>query len=547
MDIQQGKFDALQALFERLHWGYSERNDQYVAQGIVNKQEIDEVHNLNEGGVLDGFMTFLKESGFMAYLASLEIKERQIALLPAMTMLLTYMAKTLYNIGSIDSLPAILFSDEAVMKVLGFNARLLEEGLTRRSSDKRSSEKDAPKPFHPRILANFMDKMNVVEAERFFNRAIYCLAQLGVFPKEITCVIDGTDIETTAKCKGAGSRTKYKEIKGRIVTYQAFGFKAVALFDLATQIPIAVKVGKINRHDHKFAHSLLRQAEINLAGTSRIAKVLADRGFIDGRMMYRLDKRDIFFVVPAKKNMRVYCDAQSLAALNKGIVQTRKRKVAHGYGTKRTVEVLETEVIGISDLTSWDQYVDPYYEEAPNSKRYSPSPINAVVVRKWDNEEYGPEGKVVYLTNQSVTKPLTVFDDYDCRSLIENVLFREGKQAWALEVIPKKTQRAATAHIYVTFAMIALTTAFRSWTEQEEEQRDLISPLSLEAIGTTRWRRELKRQNQDRVIVFLDGYYGLFDITEFTVLTGFKVRNLPSHLGSRNDIYQRYGLVPPDK
>ena len=540
------KESAVQALFERLHWGYAQRDDRQIADTIVNRREVDEVHNLSEGGMLDGFMAFLKECEFMNYLATMDVKDCKRLIIPVLSLMLTYIAKTIYNVDSVYALPAILFSDESVMKVLGFNARLLEDGLTHRSKEKRSSEKDQPKPFCPQMLANFMGNINVREAERFFNSAIQCLARFGVFQRELTVVIDGTDIETTEKCKGAGMRTKTDEVKGKPITYQAFGFKAVVLYDLASQLPIAVKVGKIHRHDSKFTHSLVQQGQDNLKGASKITKILADRGFIDGRLMWRLNRDGITFVCPAKKNMNVYTDAQALASHDEGPVQTRKRQVAHGHGKNKTIEVLETEAIGISGLTSWDQYNDPSLAVSQNKKDYTPFPINAVVVRKWDNEDFGPGGKVIYLTNQSVTKPLSVFDDYDGRSLIENTLFREGKQAWSLEAIPKKTQRAATAHIFVTFAVVALTTAFRTWSELEEEQDDLISPLADEVIGARRWRRELLRKNQDRVIVFSDGYYGIFHISEFTVLTGFKVRKIPPELGSIHDIYQRYGLKPPE-
>lgn len=547
MKHNESKGAALQAIFERLHWGYAERDDAFVAAKIVDQNEVDEVHNLNEGGLLDGFVAFLKDCGFMECLAGLEIADRRRTIIPIVSLLLTYIAKTLCNIASVYQLPALLFSDDSAMKILGFNARLLEDGLTQRSQEKRSEGKTAPKPFCPQVLANLLGCMNVLESERLFNRAITCLAQKGVFPKEVTTVIDGTDVETTAKCKGAGMRTKTKAVNGRPVTYQAFGFKAVALFELSTQLPIAVKVGKIHRHDSKFTYSLLQQAQKNLAGASRITKVLADRGFIDGRMMWRLDQQDILFVCPAKKNMHVYKDARSLAGQGLGDVQVRKRKVVHGHGKNRTVEILETEVIGISNLTSWDQYQDPSLTSTRNRRGYTPAPINAVVVRKWDNEDYGPEGNVVYLTNASVKTPLAVFDSYDCRSLIENTLFREGKQAWSLESIPKKTQRAATAHIYITFITLAMTTAYRSWNDLEEDQDDILSPIPDESHGVRRWRRELSKRNQDRVIVFCDGYYGIFHVAEFTVLTGFRIRKIPPELGTIQEIHERYGLKPPNK
>ena len=62
--------------------------------------------------------------------------------------------------------------------------------------------------------------------------------------------------------------------------------------------------------------------------------------------------------------------------------------------------------------------------------------------------------------------------------------------------------------------------------------------------GTARWRRELVQQNRDKVIVFKNHRYGIFDTHELMVLSGIPVRDLPAHLGSRTDILRRYGCLP---
>ena len=62
--------------------------------------------------------------------------------------------------------------------------------------------------------------------------------------------------------------------------------------------------------------------------------------------------------------------------------------------------------------------------------------------------------------------------------------------------------------------------------------------------GPLRWRRHLRRQNRDQVIVFVGHHYGIFYASEMLVLSGVPVRELPPHLGSRLDILRRYGCVP---
>jgi hypothetical protein len=89
---------------------------------------------------------------------------------------------------------------------------------------------------------------------------------------------------------------------------------------------------------------------------------------------------------------------------------------------------LETEVVGITGLTTYDQYGTPQHGRQDNRRDFQPNAINAVVVRTWNNREYGPGGKPVFLTNVSVEKPLQPLDDDDQRSLIENCWIKERKR-----------------------------------------------------------------------------------------------------------------------
>ena len=126
------------ALFERLGWQVAERDDAGVAHALYEHEELDGIYNLDQGGLLDGFMCFLKAVGFMEYLETRAPEHRQRVMVPACLILLTYMMKTLLGIEHLYSVPDLLFSDPGVMKLLGFNGRWLEEGLCERSHEKRA-------------------------------------------------------------------------------------------------------------------------------------------------------------------------------------------------------------------------------------------------------------------------------------------------------------------------------------------------------------------------------------------------------------------------
>ena len=158
-----------------------------------------------------------------------------------------------------------------------------------------------------------------------------------------------------------------------------------------------------------------------------------------------------------------------------------------------------------------------------------------MVVRQWNGHEYGPAGKTVFLTNIPVDKPLQPFDDYDDRSLIENCYIKESKQQWSLKHPPQKTARAVRVHVMFTLLLFALATAYRWQCEQEESGG--------EPVGWQRWRRQLLEQTRDHVIVFAQGYYGIFHLAEYSLLLGVNIKDRPPGIGTPPQILAKYGLT----
>ncbi|MBU1879040.1 MAG: hypothetical protein KJ734_08815, partial [Chloroflexi bacterium] len=74
-----------------------------------------------------------------------------------------------------------------------------------------------------------------------------------------------------------------------------------------------------------------------------------------------------------------------------------------------------------------------------------------------------------------------------------------------------------------------------------EQAPDVLAHSLLGGQGPRRWRRQLQRENRDKVIVFIGQHYGIFDTHVFLVLTGVPLRELPPHVGSRDEILRRYG------
>jgi hypothetical protein len=234
--------------------------------------------------------------------------------------------------------------------------------------------------------------------------------------------------------------------------------------------------------------------------------------------------------------MAVTADARAQAAAGEEVtVGRRVHRVRHGQGREAWTERLETEVVGITGLTTYDQYGTVEHGREANRRDCQAHPINAVVVRHWQGKDYGPAGKTVFLTNAPVDKPLQPFDDDDDRSLIENCCIKEAKQQWNLGHPPQNTARAVRVHVLFTLWLFALATAYRLQCERED--------TGGEPVGWQRWRRQLLEQTRELVIVFAQGYYGIVHLAEYSLLLGVKLNDVPPGIGTREEILVKYRLT----
>lgn len=228
----------------------------------------------------------------------------------------------------------------------------------------------------------------------------------------------------------------------------------------------------------------------------------------------------------------------------------RERVVHHGHGKHATQQRVRTELVGVSALTSYYTYGEASYTQQAHRRDYVGQTINAVVVRKWENH-VPKTGGTVYLTNGSVSDPFVIFDTYDWRSVIENGIFKEGKYPWHLLRFPKRNQAGVLVHCHFTLLVMGLCTAFRLWQAtstltpaSDDQTSPPLSSALLAGEGTARWRKRLREENRDKVIVFLGSAYGIFHLAEFTLLTHIPIRRLPSALGSPQDVLARFGIGP---
>lgn len=307
---QQSQSEIGEQLAEQLDWRFAERDDVAVAQALYGGEAVDAVHTLDEAGLLDGFFAFLQATEAMAVWQAFRIDGVQRIFLPTIYFVLLYGTRVLFGIESSNPLPALLFSNVAVMTLLGFNATAVAAGMTTRGQSRRTGKR----PYalmDPQTLAETICKSTAAELEQLFNGTIACLARFGIFAAEVTVAVDGTPIPTSPDYTGCGCRKVIRrerneqgaEVK---VVELVYGWRLIALIDLVTLIPLAIRIVQMQDNESPYLLDLVRQAQANLASHSRIVHVVIDRAYVDGKTLYELDQLGIRFVVIAKHKMAVY-------------------------------------------------------------------------------------------------------------------------------------------------------------------------------------------------------------------------------------------------
>jgi hypothetical protein len=549
---------ASEKITERLSWCTAHKDQAGIAKDLAEGKDISEVYGLGEAGLFDEFFYFLEHLGFMDLFKKLAphvTKRESNVKFPAV--ILIYIIRIVAGLAFFWHIRPVILRSQPLMRLVGFNGRQIRDGTSDRGKQKTSShnpnEDDDTKPTEirgpicPDSIATYIQAIAAHTLEMLFNGVVAILAAHDFFPKKIRALLDSSEIQSTEQCEGCGkvSKEKAPELrrrKGRIrkVLETVFGFKIWVLWDPNSRLPLAIRFATIEVHDTQYARELIQQAFTNVGEHAKIVSIALDRAFIDGPLLWWLNtEMNIIFYIPAKTNMDVYEDALSLVGT--GIVQTRELERTVGAGKNKQTVTDRWEVVGIEGLTTAGFYGELGSGSHENRKDFVANPINAVVVLNDPYKLNNPDSDtLVILTNAPVKKPLTVYDGYDARSEIENGLFREAKQAWFIQRPVRNNANAFRAHVYLTLIVMALTTAFRVWMDQQ----DKLDQKGHET-GIRKFREKVKQDNGNKLIVFDEDRYAIFDTYEVFILCGRNVekpQGVPEKI-SKNDILLKYGVL----
>lgn len=175
---------------ERLCWEVARRDGARVARRLYRQQAVDGADRLDEAAVLDDFFYVLQAIGVMTLLEEVH----GIAIQYEMVRFVPYVVldglKTRFGIECIKAWPMSLFSDEALIRLVGYNTQQVHQGICQRGATKRQEER-VPGPMSPDTLAKRLVKWNFRDREVVFNGAIRALAQGSIFGAKVAGIADG--------------------------------------------------------------------------------------------------------------------------------------------------------------------------------------------------------------------------------------------------------------------------------------------------------------------------------------------------------------------
>jgi hypothetical protein len=169
------------------------------------------MYRLEEGAILDECVPFVDEVGVLAPWQAWQGEDIQREMVDFCQSGMRYGMKTLVGMESMNALPALLFSDEAARRLAGCNAGQIRDGICRRGHTQRQGD-TPPGPLGPETLTNTIVTLALAAMAAFLHWIGQELATPGLCTREVTGLLEGTDLETTGRYEGWGQVTRRRTI-----------------------------------------------------------------------------------------------------------------------------------------------------------------------------------------------------------------------------------------------------------------------------------------------------------------------------------------------
>lgn len=113
-------------------WGTATRDDAKVVDELHRTRALDRVVAMDEAAFFDEYFHYLREIGVWPLLDDLDPQTRTGANYPFLQFVLVTLMRCVGGVQSMLATHDLLLTDEALMGLVGFNARQVEHGASQR-------------------------------------------------------------------------------------------------------------------------------------------------------------------------------------------------------------------------------------------------------------------------------------------------------------------------------------------------------------------------------------------------------------------------------
>ncbi|MFQ5752542.1 MAG: hypothetical protein ACE5HI_11145, partial [bacterium] len=182
------KEDLRERLAELSGWHTATRDDTQVAKVLHETHTVDHVHTLNESVFFDELFHYMKEIEVWPLLENLDPQVRKGPLYPFIQFIMVTIMRCVGGVQSMLATHDLLLTDTAIMDVVGFNGEQVKQGSCDRGLGQRKKTTEIRGAISYETIADNIVKIGADKLSEMFNGAIRCLAQQGVFSKEIDVI-----------------------------------------------------------------------------------------------------------------------------------------------------------------------------------------------------------------------------------------------------------------------------------------------------------------------------------------------------------------------
>jgi hypothetical protein len=129
-----------------LSWKTATRDDNAIAKEVYDTKSMDAVYGLTDITLVDELFYFIREQlGLLDKWERIEPNSIERVLIPFHHYLMVYLVKIVYGICYLEPVADVLCKNEALMKLVGFNAYQIKNGCCRRGKKRiKTGEPSTP-------------------------------------------------------------------------------------------------------------------------------------------------------------------------------------------------------------------------------------------------------------------------------------------------------------------------------------------------------------------------------------------------------------------